>query len=204
MSRFQTLQTIITTALSDTEDSHWESDGSVSLRAVSDFSGFDDVTRSELNKFGRTRRRIATAEELERAAAPRPAPNTKAVTAAARDVEAAARALDDARVAQAGADRAARAARAGLATALTEWSAAHPPTSDSQMRREYIASEQALKQAIKDGTRAPPAGPIPGNSVVDRTAVYSAGARRGRVAGQGDAFRRGAGPTRGLRLPSQR
>ncbi len=203
MSRFEMLRNAVG-VLSDDDDSHWNKDGSPSVAAVEGISGFDDIGKTELSKFGRMRRRIATAEELERAAAPRPAPNTKVVEKAVRDVEAAARALDDARVAQVAADRAARVARAGLATALTEWSAAHPPMSDAEMRREFIRSNQVHLQAIKDGSVQAAPGPIPGPSQVDRVATFSAGARRGKSAGGGESFRRQATVVRGLRLPSAR
>jgi hypothetical protein len=202
-SRFETLRNGIA-VLSDDDDSHWTETDSPNIAAVEAITGLDDIGPTELSKFGRMRRRIATAADIERAATPRPAPNTKVAEKAVHDVEAAAAALEDARAAQVAADRAARAVRAALAAALTEWSAAHPTLTPEQNTRQYIAAGQLLKQQIKDGLVQAPAGPVPGNSAVDRFAVGTAGARRGGRSGGGDAFRRQGVVTRGLRLPSQR
>jgi hypothetical protein len=205
MSRFSQIQNAIL-CLDDANGSHWLEDGRPNPVAVKKIAQIDDLGETEANKFGRVRvrRDVVTQEQIATASQPRPAPTAKAVEDAQAIVLTASAGLDAAREAQGAADRRARTARAALATALQEWQAEFPRMSDEQMRREFIASNQATLAAIKAGTMEAPTGPIPGNSVVDRTATYSAGARRGRVAGQGDAFRRGASTTRGLKLPSAR
>jgi hypothetical protein len=206
MSRFQTLQNAVQ-CLDDSIDSHWLDDGRPDPRAVQKIAGEGidsiDGDGAELNKFGRRRRDVVTAKEIASASKPRPAPSPKAVEDAQAIVLTAAAGLDAAREAQSDADRRVRGARQNLAAELQAWQQAHPPQSDAEMRREFIASNQATLQAIKDGTQEAPRGPVAANSVIDRFCVATAHTY-GQSAGGGQAFRRGASIRRGMRLPSQR
>ena len=204
MSRFQTLQNAVL-CLEDTNDSHWLEDGRPNPIAVKRIvgEGVDSIDANELNKFGRRRRDVVTAKEIASASKPRPAPSPKAVEDAQAIVLTAAAGLDAAREAQSDADRRVRGARQNLAAELQAWQQAHPPQSDAEMRREFIASNQATLQAIKDGTQEAPRGPVAANSVIDRFCVATAHTY-GQSAGGGQAFRRGASIRRGMRLPSQR
>jgi hypothetical protein len=130
-SRFSVLQNAVL-CLEDGNDSHWLDDGRPNPTAVQKIAGegIDSIDANELNKFARRRRDVVTPEQIATASAPR--------------------------TNQVAADRRARTARAALATALQEWQAEFPRMTDEEMRREFIRSNQATLQAIKDGTQQAP------------------------------------------------
>lgn len=67
---------------------------------------------------------------------------------------------------------------------------------------EAAQQVSATQAAVKRGDLPPPPEYTPNPSVLDRTAYYSQGARRGMSAGGGDAFRRGYIDTAGRHVKS--
>jgi hypothetical protein len=68
-----------------------------------------------------------------------------------------------------------KAARGVMAKALIAFQAAFEPITFDRLVRETIQTGQQLKRAIAEGRVAPPRHAPIGNSVVDRSAAYSAG-----------------------------
>lgn len=83
--------------------------------------------------------------------------------------------LNDARGAVVRLQQKLRDARGAAARAVTDWQGCFKPMTHEQLVREHIASEQARKQAMKDGLIPPKQMPRVGNSFFDRMGSYGAG-----------------------------
>jgi hypothetical protein len=205
-SRFEIIHAILG-ALDDENPGHWDGD-KPHVGVVSEISGFGDVSRSELNKFGRVRR-IAPPEPVQRPVAPKPqpAPHPQDPRVANEMVGRAELAVNEARAHVTECIRAVKQKRDLVAQAIQAWQTASGAMmiSRTSLVQEEIRREREYKLAVVRGEVAAPELPRRASSYIDRVSGHGGTAEdfvRSQMRHGG--YHRGRQYQRGAKLPSDR
>jgi hypothetical protein len=188
-TRFSILQFAIGQLTDDNPD-HWDDKGLPNLLAVSQSSGLAEVTRTEINKFGRTRK-LSTPPRDEKkiddveTARPLSTDQIEALRNAILGAENGLAALGAHIV---GLQARVRHQREIFAQALKEFQNEFAHVTPEQLVRQHIASENELRRQVAAGEIEPAAPPRKANSVIDQMSGRGSSADRS----YGSGYRRGA------------